>query len=383
MPSSQGVSIEFLEDFNDRLFKGYEAVGVQLLKCTKDSPSYSRKYTLRMHAGDTVQFKYEIDADTWYGYLPGVGEGSFDPKIVRPKVREEWTIQDVAEYVVKPFTKRKENAGTTFVDSLRTAQRGQPFKGVFVKTPAKTTPFRSFVHSMAAYIDRTSAEEDRFLWLDIFCATPHEMLRTSSHAKLVEQIAQQFTEKLLFFANPWTVRASANTTRGEGVVIEHVTVNGADWKLCLGKDTVEGVAAVYAHLELFKELILQRDCLLSTKAGMFPLTGEPLGGMLMQKGMKTGYKKGLPLWDTKTMMPDGPVRVLSPLVLGTGNGKAAKMGKFAGQPSGVFLGQQSLSVGLDFGLLGTGSLTDLLEDCRPQQAQEGFVRAIMQNNETL
>ena len=364
---------------------------MQLLVCTRDSPVYSRKYSLRMRAGDTVQFKYEIDADTWYGYLPGVGEGSFDAKLVRPKVREEWTLQDVAEYVVKPATKRKENAGLTFVDTLRTGQRGQPFKGVFVKTQAGTTPFRSLVQSMALYIDRSSGEEDRFVWLDVFCTTPHKQLRTASHAKLVDQISQKFTDKLMFLASASTGRVSLRGVRDEAVILENVEVDGAVWKLYVTRDLVEGVAALLARFHRMETRQLSprmHDAVFGSELDAVAFIGGPLGGSSMKKGVKSGFDKGALLWDKRLLKANGFMPELSPMNNSTV--KKSKMDKIADEHNGVFLGQQSLGLNFDFGL-GVNGLIGLAgdflgsprADAHTELIQKDFVQSIMHSNESL
>lgn len=398
MPSTKGVSIEYLEDFNDRLFKGYEAVGVQLLVCTKDSPVYSRKYTLRMHAGDTVQFKYEIDAETWYGYLPGVGEGSFDAKLVRPKVREEWTLQDVAEYVVKPTTMRKENAGLTFVDTLRTAQRGQPYKGVFVQTMPSTTPFRSLVQSMALYIDRSSDEEDRFVWLDVFCSTQHEQLRTTSHAKVVGQISQTFTDKLLFVSSHVAItgagRVASRGARGdEAVILENVEVRGEEWKVYVTKELVEGVAALLAHLHRMQTPKLSPamyDAVFGSELDALAFIGGPLGGTSLKKGEKMGFDKGSSVFGGKKLQQPSPNGYMQKLASPMSNAVTAKKGKMAksmDDQGGVYLGQQSLGLNFDFLGLGLGQADHLFNphqaDSHTELIQQDFIQSIMHSNESL
>ena len=366
-------------------------MGVQLLVCTRDSPSYSRKFSLRMRAGDTVQFKYEIDADTWYGYLPGVGEGSFDAKLVRPKVREEWTLEDVAEYVVKPATKRSETAGMTFVDTLRTAQRGRPYKGLYVSAPNSTTPFRSLVQTLAAYIDRCASEEDRFVWLELFCTSPHAHLTAPSQGKLLDQMASRFSERIMFFAAPWSVQRSANGVMGRGVVMEKVEARGQSWKLCLTKDALESIAAVMAQIAFIKRMVQMHQEIFGANHAAFGLfTGSVGQGGKKAKG-KAGLEWNKPqaMWEKKMKIPDGPVQVLSPFVDGSSKAKKGKLKE--ADSEGVFLGQQSFSMhdGLGLGvgfesLIHDQELTEMLpEHERPGPAQESFVRAIMSRNESF
>mmetsp|Transcript_11510 Transcript_11510/g.13182 ORF Transcript_11510/g.13182 Transcript_11510/m.13182 type:complete len:113 (-) Transcript_11510:2448-2786(-) len=81
----QGVSVDFLIDFNDRVLAGIEGRDVQLFECVVEFEADMVEYTLSVKAGDTVNFIVEISADKWQGSIANVGIGTFNPRILRPK----------------------------------------------------------------------------------------------------------------------------------------------------------------------------------------------------------------------------------------------------------------------------------------------------------
>eukprot|EP00510_Aplanochytrium_minuta_P001961 CAMPEP_0184017260 /NCGR_PEP_ID=MMETSP0954-20121128/7425_1 /TAXON_ID=627963 /ORGANISM="Aplanochytrium sp, Strain PBS07" /LENGTH=405 /DNA_ID=CAMNT_0026298451 /DNA_START=188 /DNA_END=1405 /DNA_ORIENTATION=- len=293
----QGVSVDFLIDFNDRILAGLEARDVQLFECVADFEADMVNYTLSVKAGDTVSFMTEISADKWQGSIANVGIGTFNPRILRPKVREEWTLNDIREYAIKPQTKEKQNC---YLENMQKRHVGKSFKGMFVISDPEKTGFHALVNAIGNRFDSSECKPDeRYVWLDVFSTNQHvsEKARVSSLSKTLLTVFGKFTERFMFYSQSpgfSNVYGTKNKKFAQSTVSTEVMIGGHHTTICMDCDLVVDFHRTSSLLPLasgsekksLKSMFWTKGKKTEPGVGEFLLTKKQMLSFFGQKGQK-------------------------------------------------------------------------------------------------
>jgi len=151
-------------------------------------------------------------------------------------VREEWTLEDIREYAIKPHTKEKQNV---FIETMQKRHLGKAFKGMFVMADPRTTGLHALVNAIGSKFDKSDAKPDeRYVWLDVFSTNQHVDVknRATSMSKELLSVFGKFTERFLFYSPAplaTNTSASKNSKWSHDTVSSDVLICGHQATLCI------------------------------------------------------------------------------------------------------------------------------------------------------
>ncbi|GBG32940.1 Kinesin light chain 3 [Hondaea fermentalgiana] len=172
----RGLSLAALQGIHKGLMDGKLARGVHLYELTTDGFATDRETrdATRIPKGKSVHLVEQLDYDIRQNDdgLIGNAEATFVQgylTITRSnacfKPREEWTMEDVAEYFVVPKTILR---NCLFLDTLGLSRIGTPFQGTHVCI-SRQAKFDELMAALSAHFQGCDPQRE-FIWLDIFCA---------------------------------------------------------------------------------------------------------------------------------------------------------------------------------------------------------------------
>lgn len=196
------VNLDWLVDFKDRVFAKELAPEIKLVVSLLEVRGRSN---FEIHSGDTLCVTGETA--TTYSVTRPYGDmrtGEVAKLAVAPKPREEWSTEDVAEYVIKRACLADQCSYLELVDTPK-KNVSKKYKGVFV-SQAHSCRFADLVSALQHLHGPKNAENaDQFVWLDIFSANQPKLAVLENAGQLIEDllIAIAKFEKHVMFIDKW------------------------------------------------------------------------------------------------------------------------------------------------------------------------------------
>ena len=164
----RSVNLAWLVDFKDKVFAKTLAPDVELVHAREDLGAGSNFEVIK---GNTLCVTGETA--TAYNVSRPYGDvrtGEVPKSSVAPKLREEWSTEDVAEYVIKRACLEDE---CTYLELIETPKKNvskKQYKGTFV-SQARRCRFADLVGAVVHFYEMKKANiAKQYVWLDIFCA---------------------------------------------------------------------------------------------------------------------------------------------------------------------------------------------------------------------
>lgn len=169
--SWRGISLAFLKEMMNLVNSEELAPDVELVQCVEpfdlEEEDEDTKFTLGLKVGDTVRVLDKVEEDMWKGSIAFKGGGFFPSDKVRRKRRDEWTTEDVCEYIVKP---RARQTRTPWLDDIFTDFVSKAeYKGVAYVVHARNANFMDLIQALEHEFAGRDPNK-QFFWIDIFCA---------------------------------------------------------------------------------------------------------------------------------------------------------------------------------------------------------------------
>lgn len=205
--SFKGVALEVLEHVALDVQSETLAPGVELFACLEDvSRDVLQGDTLRLEerpddsedgAGASSSGFWPFTSTKWRFSSPwGASDVWLAPGKVAKKERVAWTVEDVNQYVVVEVTRDK---ACKFLETLGKKEQGSSFTGAFLSC-AHGSNFADVVAAVAAHMGPAGtnlAEEERFVWWDIFCANQHVLKLRGQQALTARKVQYLLESSLL------------------------------------------------------------------------------------------------------------------------------------------------------------------------------------------
>ena len=159
----RSVNLTWLIDFKDRVFRKELASEIELVVAREDAGIGSQFET---DEGDTLC----VTGETATGYTVSrpygdVRTGEIVKSIVKPKPREDWSTEDVAEYVIKRACMEDQCTYLEMIEQPKKNVSRREYKGTFV-SQARKCRFADLVGALQQFYTLKQAEiADQFVWL--------------------------------------------------------------------------------------------------------------------------------------------------------------------------------------------------------------------------
>lgn len=188
----RSVNLAWLVDFKDRILSNELAPKIELVVAQTDTGTGSQ---FEVHKGDTLCVTGETA--TAYSVSRPYGEvrvGEISKSAAAPKPREEWSTEDIAEYVVKRACLQDECTYLEMMEPRSVSQR--EYKGTFV-SQARRCLFVDLVGALVYFYTLKKADiADQFVWLDVFCANQPKLTARNVEAEVRKENEEQLTKGL-------------------------------------------------------------------------------------------------------------------------------------------------------------------------------------------
>ena len=125
-----------------------------------------------------------------------VRTGEIAKSAVSPKLREEWSTEDVAEYVIKRACMKGQCTYFELIEKPKKNVSKHEYKGTFV-SQARRCRFAELVGSLEYfYTLKKDAIADQLVWLDIFSANLPKLTARNMEPAVRKENERQLTEGL-------------------------------------------------------------------------------------------------------------------------------------------------------------------------------------------
>ena len=190
----RSVNLAWLVDFKERVFSKELASEVELVVAREDAGIGSQ---FEIHEGDTLC----VTGKTATAYTVSrpygdVRTGEISKWAVATKPREEWSTEDVAEYVIKRACMTDQCTYLEMIEKPKTNVSKNEYRGTFV-SQARRCLFAHLVGALQHFYTLKQAEiADQFVWLDIFSANQPKLTARNVEPAVRKENERQLTEGL-------------------------------------------------------------------------------------------------------------------------------------------------------------------------------------------
>ena len=190
----RSVNLAWLIDFKDRVFSKELAPEIELVVAREDAGIGSH---FVIHRGDTLCVTGETaTAYTVSRPYGDVRTGEIAKSVVTAKAREEWSTEDVAEYVIKRACMKDQCMYLKLVKNPKKNVSKIEYKGTFV-SQARRCRFADLVGALEYYYRLKKADiAEQFVWLDIFSANQPKLTARNVEPAVRKENERQLTEGL-------------------------------------------------------------------------------------------------------------------------------------------------------------------------------------------
>lgn len=167
----EGVSVSFLRRFLVEVQEDLLAPGVRLFVATRDIDASVKQ-------GRTIKLVKEFD-DRFEGRVAYTGDVViFTCEDAQEKPREDWTTEDITQFIVLPATTGLEQGEQFYTKLIPHDDIGEAYEGLYL-SHAHECRFADLVQALVDYVEERALHlEAQFIWLDVFCS--NQVLLTSS-----------------------------------------------------------------------------------------------------------------------------------------------------------------------------------------------------------
>ena len=190
----RSVNLAWLIDFKNRVFSKILAPEIELVVAGEDVATGSH---FEVHERDTLC----VTGETATAYMVSrpygdVRTGEIAKSTVAPKPREEWSTEDVAEYVIKRACMEDQCTYLEIIEQPKKNVSKTAYKGAFV-SQARRCRFADLVGALQHFYTLKQAElADQFVWLDIFCANQPKLTARNVEPAVRKENERQLAEGL-------------------------------------------------------------------------------------------------------------------------------------------------------------------------------------------
>ncbi|GBG24160.1 Kinesin light chain 3 [Hondaea fermentalgiana] len=173
----RSISLRAIKELRDQVLSREVAQGVELYVAKRD-------HSNKVQKGATIQAVETMSDGKMKGLVAYVDNPIiFEPgKDADPKPRQDWSTEDVAEYVVLALTSKFPKA-QLYLNHLDEEDIGKDFQGTFV-SQARKCRFQDLVAALEDHFGKDA--DTTFVWLDLFCA--NQPLLTSADKTLSRDV---------------------------------------------------------------------------------------------------------------------------------------------------------------------------------------------------
>lgn len=190
----RSVNLTWLVAFKDKVFHKRLASSIDLVVAIEDVGTGSN---LEIRKGDTLCVTGET-ATTYrvtrpYGY---VRTGDVAKSAVTSKPREEWSTEDVAEYVIKRACMTQQCTFLELIDKPKKNVSKREYQGTFV-SQARRCRFGDLVGALSYFFTLHKEKlDEQYVWLDIFSANQPKLTAHNVEPAVRKENERQLTEGL-------------------------------------------------------------------------------------------------------------------------------------------------------------------------------------------
>ena len=190
----RSVNLAWLVDFKDKVVAKELSPEIELVLAHEDVGLGSN---FGVHEGDTLCVTGETT--TAYTVSRPYGDerkGEVPKSAVSAKPREEWTTEDVAEYVIKRACMEDQCTYLELIEKPKKNVSSKEYKGTFV-SQARRCRFADLVGSLVYFYTLKRANiSEQHVWLDIFSANQPKLTARDLEDGVRKANEQQLTEGL-------------------------------------------------------------------------------------------------------------------------------------------------------------------------------------------
>lgn len=189
----RAANLAWLLDFKDRVVNKELEPETELVVVQEDNAA-GEAFTLKR--GETLCV-VETREDSFVVSRPygAAKTGEVSRSSVKVKSRNNWTTEDVAEYVVKRACLKTECTYLELIKSKKHVSKKQ-YKGAFV-SQARRCKFVDLVAALQDFYERKNVDPTKqFVWLDLICANQPKLTATDLSAAARQENERQLTEGL-------------------------------------------------------------------------------------------------------------------------------------------------------------------------------------------
>ena len=190
----RSVNLAWLVDFKDKVFTKQLAPETELIIAREDVGTGSN---FEVHNGDTLCVTGETS--TVYRVTRPHGDtctGEVLKSTVEHKPREEWTTEDVVEYVIKKACMRDQCTYLKLIEYPKKNVSKEEYMGTFV-SHARSCRFTDLVGALVHFYTMKGIDVSaQFVWLDIFSANQPKLTPRHIELDVLKEKKRQLTEGL-------------------------------------------------------------------------------------------------------------------------------------------------------------------------------------------
>ena len=189
----RAVNLAWLVDFKDKVFDKTLGEDVELVVAQEDIGTAG---SFEARKGETLCIVESTDSSLVVTKPYGdIRKGEVATASVQPKQRENWTTEDVAEYVIKRACLKDQCTYLEMITPKKFVSMRE-YQGAFI-SQARKCRFADLVGSLEHYYMLKKVDlSDQFVWLDIFCANQPKLTASSIEAAVRQENERQLTEGL-------------------------------------------------------------------------------------------------------------------------------------------------------------------------------------------
>ena len=189
----RAVNLAWLIKFKEEVFSKALASQVELVVAKEDvigSSGFEVRKGDTLYVADSTKTTYVVTKP--YG---DVLKGEVSQAQVDAKAREEWSTEDVCEYVIKPACVKDQCTYLELITPKKCVSKRE-YQGTFV-SQARRCRFADLVGSLEYFYTLKKADlSEQFVWLDIFSANQPKLTARNVEPAVRKENERQLTEGL-------------------------------------------------------------------------------------------------------------------------------------------------------------------------------------------
>ena len=196
----RSVNLAWLVDFKERVFRKELAPEIELAVAKKDFKSRGSSFSFKkgetLFIEDTTSKSFGRKSYVVSRPYGDVRKGEVPKSFVSVKPREQWSTEDVAEYVIKRACLADQCTYLELMENPKKNVSKREYRGTFV-SQARRCRFADLVGALEHFYTLKQVEiADQFVWLDIFSANQPNLTARNVEPAVRKENERQLTEGL-------------------------------------------------------------------------------------------------------------------------------------------------------------------------------------------